>query len=176
MKKAIIITGPEGCGNRLIAAAFQAAGCYGEGATDAKFNIQLPTTESPVVIIRSFPHGNEWPDLVDIHDKLTEREYSVVFVIPTRDFSCYAASWAKDRPSEADKWQSNYQRAYIDIMKAMEATKAPFLLAQYEAIMMRQSAYLSRLVTQCGVPHNFFQIKIDGTERNINDANAKYYN
>lgn len=176
MKKAIIITGPEGCGNRLLAAAFEAAGCHGEGSTAAKFNTELPTNETPVALIRSFPHGNEWPDLVDIYNKLTEREYSITFVIPTRDFSCYAASWAKDRPELESEWQSNYQHAYIDIMKAMEATKAPFLLAQYEAIMMRQSAYLSRLVTQCGIPYNFFQLKIDGTERNINDANAKYYN
>jgi len=176
VKKAIIVTGPEGCGNRLIAAAFQAAGCYGEGSTDAKYNTELPTDESPVVLIRSFPHGNEWPDLVDIHTRLTEREYSVTYVIPTRDFSCYAASWVKDRPEESDRWQEVYQRAYIDIMAAMNATKAPFILAQYEAIMMRQSAYLSRLVTQCGLPHNFFTLTVDGTERNINDANAKYYN
>lgn len=175
MKKAIVVTGPEGCGNRLIAAAFQAAGCYGEGSTDAKYNTKLPKGESPVVLIRSFPHGDDWPDLFKLHNDLTSIGYSITFVIPTRDFSCYAASWVKDRPEEAANWQKVYQRAYIDVMHAMDKTRSPFLLAQYEAIMMRPSAYLERLVNQCGLNHKFFSLTIDGTERHINDANAKYY-
>lgn len=175
MKRAIVVTGPEGCGNRLIAAAFNAAGCHGDGATNAEYNTNIPSEESPVVLIRSFPHGDVWPDLISLHNTLTGRDYKVTYVIPTRDFSCYARSWQKDRPEEAEKWQHNYQRAYIDIMRAMDETKAQFLLAQYEAILMRPSAYLSRLVTRCGIPHKFFSLTIDGVEREINDANAKYY-
>ena len=179
-KKAVIIVGPEGCGNRLIASAFQRAGCLGEGSTRAEFNTKLPPADLPgnvkgVVLIRSFPHGDEWVDLVALDKALHDRGYETTYVVTTRDFSCYAGSWIKDRPDEADGWQGNYQRAYLSIFRDLGVICAPFIVASYESVMMRQSAFLSRLVTQCGFPYDFFTLTVDGIARQINDANTKYY-
>lgn len=179
-KKAVVIVGPEGCGNRLLASAFNRAGCHGDGSTKSIYNKSLPPEELPdgktgAVLIRSYPHGNEWPDLIGLDNGLKQRGFETVYIVTTRDFSCYQGSWIKDRPRQAGKWQENYQKAYLSIFHDIAVTCAPFVIAPYEAVMMRQAAFLSRLVSQCGFPYEFFTLTIDGTERNIADANAKYY-
>lgn len=174
-KQAFIVTGPEGCGNRLIASAFAEAGCHGEGSTKARFNWEVPEEESPVIIIRSFPHGEVWPDLTELDQELKEKGYHTVYIITVRDFSCYRGSWIKDRPEQAEEWLQNYQDAYRDIFKSMGEIGASFLISPYEALMANTSTYLTRLVTQCGLPHQFCTFMIDGVRKPIRDGNGKYY-
>src|SRR3546814_19324561 len=62
-KRCFLVVGPESAGNRLAAAVLVRAGCVGHASTVQVWDRTLPEGETPAVVIRSFPHGDDWPDL-----------------------------------------------------------------------------------------------------------------
>src|SRR3546814_10009736 len=84
-KRCFLVVGPESAGNRLAAAVLVRAGCVGHASTDQVWDQTLPEGETPAVVIRSFPHGDDWPDLGALLSTLHARGYVVTVLIRSEE-------------------------------------------------------------------------------------------
>ena len=103
-KRCFLVVGPECAGNRILAAILARAGCAGGGTTTAPLNTGLPTDEDPVVMIRSYPHGGDWPNLRQLGKDLAERDYAITILLTVRDPHAITQS-------QIERGERSYERA-----------------------------------------------------------------
>lgn len=79
------VVGTEGSGTYMMAEAIAEAGAHYIDE-EKKIGIALAKCHEPVVVIRrSLPHRNEWPDLSGIAGQVTHAGYFVIFIAIFRD-------------------------------------------------------------------------------------------
>ena len=176
MKQAYVVAGPESSGNRLLAALLVRAGCIGSGSMAQPF--ELPTYESPSVIVRSFPHGNDWPDLRDVYHALRDRGYMVRVLIPVRDPWCVVQSQHSRQHHPPELALANVRRTYADIFAQLGQLNVWWLLVPYEAMVLHPVQAVRRLLELLGLPTDNLgsPIIVEGVEyETVNDANAVHH-
>lgn len=163
MKRCFVVCGPESAGNRLLAAHLQRAGCHGNASTEQDY---FPGKESPAFVIRSLPHGEEWPDLKALKRKLERRDYRVTFLVTVRDpFSLVRSQLARGHQDCAYKAIETVREAY------RAALIGDYYLVPYEALTQGYDGFLGLL----GLPRGTGGLFIDGEPTKIQDGNKKHY-
>lgn len=132
MKQAYIVAGPESSGNRALARLLIDAGCLGSTEFDHPWmKEELPKDETPAVVIRSFPHGNAWPDIAGLFIVLRGRGYSVRVLVPVRAIMDVIRSQLVRHGHPSELAWANYQESYRRILAQIEAINAWYALVPY---------------------------------------------
>lgn len=166
MKCAYLVVGAESSGNRMLASLLIAAGCEGGTAFDHPLMHDLPIEEDPVVLVRSYPHGNEWPDLASIYRTLRDRGYMVRVLVAVRDPHCTIRSQVTRRHHPPELAWSNYHRAYLDIFRQLGEVNVWYALVPYGALVARPREAAHELLATLDLP---------AAEVPMEDRNASHY-
>lgn len=132
MKRAYLVVGPESSGNRKLAAQLIEAGCVGGTEFDHPFMHELPTEEDPVVVVRSYPHGNQWPDVADLFEILRGRGYCVRALVTVRDPLAVMRSQVARRHHPRELAWSNYQQAYLSLFEQLRRVNLWYALVPFD--------------------------------------------
>lgn len=165
MKRVYIVAGAESSGNRLLTQILVAAGCISLDPSGA-----LPIDEDPCVVLRSYPHGNEWPDLAEIFRILRDRGYLVRVLVTIRDAHCVIESQLARQHHPRTLSAPNIQRAHLAIFQQLAEVNCWFTVVPYESLVLHPAGaaqgLLERIELSAEVFDNFPLIE---------DMNAKYY-
>jgi LPS sulfotransferase NodH len=178
MKRAYLVTGPESAGNRLLAGILAGAGCHGTGSTDSVYTDTLPDgSVSPVVVIRSQPHGDIWPETDDTLDGLMQADYEVTVLVTTRAAVPLERSQvAQGHAPTEELARVAISRAYDDIFAAIIGVELDWLLVPYESLVMDPEVAIPALLERLGLdPAWSGTVEVDRTVAEISDANRKHY-
>lgn len=176
-KRAFLVTGPESSGNRMMAAILSAAGCRGSGSTDSPYNDQLPAGESPVVIIRSFPHGGRWPNLRELIAQLQSCGYEVTVLVTARGpVALERSQVAAGHQVDGDGARQAIAEAYGRIFPALFASGTRWMLVPYEALVLNPDTAVPELLELLGLNPDFGgHVRVDHQLGPITDQNRKHY-
>lgn len=175
-KRCYVVVGPESSGNRLLAALLVRAGCRGVAGMDTPD--ALPIDDDPAVVLRSYPHGYEWPDLRSIVGRLRDRGYLVRVLVTVRDHHCVIHSQQAHRLHTREVAEANVQRAYCDIFRQVADIGVGFVMVPYESLVARPVHGVRSLLEWLGLPVDNLggKIVIDGKAHDtITDGNGRWY-
>lgn len=86
MKRVFLVTGAEASGTTLVTQAICSSGVYGDyGHRQRLDDANFETTPDEIVMRRSFPYGDGWPDLVPLLRRMRGAGYQVVPVLVVRN-------------------------------------------------------------------------------------------
>jgi hypothetical protein len=179
---AFLICGPESSGNRLWARILVAAGCYGDGSTvqrlDVELNKKIGAGNRPenIVWVRSYPHGSEeedrhWPDISYLRYLLNSVGYDRVYVlVPHRDIFCMASSQVNKRhvPNIQIAHQ-NIQTAMVMVATSLAVANMKGIQVSYESLVQHSLEYVNRLLAFVEMP------LLGKLPEEIYDGNEPYY-
>lgn len=177
MKRAFVVCGPESSGNRMTAALLISAGCHGEAGVDAPLNVGLPSGESPVALVRSFPHGEESvPDLIRLSCDLRRKLYATTFIPLTRDtVACAASQVGRGHRKSAAEAREAITGAMGAMWSQLHLLRDVRIVpTTYEALAGSEAAR-GALVKLLGLQTPGDTVTVDGVGRGFEDENAKHY-
>lgn len=148
MKRCFLIVGAESSGNRLLGKLLVNAGCFGDDRMDGPFSQRLPCDEALAVVIRSYPHGDEWPDIVAIYTELRAKGYQVMVLVAIRDWHCTLQSQIHSQHHPKELALANIRRAYGEIFTGLATINCWHTVISYEALVstpQAQTVLLHRL-------------------------------
>lgn len=174
MKRCFVIAGPESSGNRLLAAILIRAGCRGDASTDQRWDSELPTDETPAVIIRSFPHGEEWPDLQAINTELEARGYAITTLITVRHHSATVRSQvSRGHATGLSEAAAQIREAYTRIFAKVSID---YMIVPYAVLIYESDKAIATMLEDLGLPPiTEGDLMIDGEPAFISNQNAKHY-
>lgn len=153
MKLAVVVYGPESCGNRIMTRALIAAGCIGDPDHYQRWEDSWPVDETPIVWFRSMPLGvdHQWPDLNAQMEELEKRGYTVRPLVMVRDWTALARSQVlRQHVATEEAGIANARRAYELIFAAV--TGRPFEVVGYGALQMNPDPVLAGIMRRLGLP------------------------
>lgn len=111
-KKFFLVIGPESSGNHLTSLVLETMGCYWDRHPqkldeylDGKIKIEDITDNPNLVLLRSVPHGREWPNISYINERFSIENYKVHTIFLRREFMATALSNYYHRsPSVEKSW------------------------------------------------------------------------
>lgn len=167
---AIIVCGAESSGNRLVCRTLAANGFVNVTETRRWQDVLTPTSNDPIVWLRSVPHAREWPDLVGMAQLLVERGYRPAALIPTRDWACTAASQVRAGHVDCEVNAHRHLRiAAATTCAKLSAASVPFAFVSYEHLVKRPDYTLRGALRLVGVDTPPLTIHDE-----IRDENTKY--
>ncbi len=92
LKNLFFVFGPESSGNHVTSKVLQTMGCFWEEPqrldkfVSGEVDISDVTTDWNVVLRRSIPHGNDWPDPKIIKQRFIDNGYVMRTIVPVRDW------------------------------------------------------------------------------------------
>lgn len=176
-RRAYLVVGPESAGNRIVAALLARAGCTGEGSTFGRYQSELPDGESPVVLIRSLPHGEVWPSLESLVVGLRERGYSTTVVVVSREPTALARSQVA-RGLAVDE-RSALQVAHLAYADAVASCSGlvEWYLVSVEALALSREAVAAflNLLGLPGVTEGELLWEGRVQDGSVRDENLKHY-
>lgn len=174
MPKFYLVSGPEGSTNRLTGRLLIAGGAMGHAVGKQPWDVpgdvnqvQLPPVAqntTPVVLVRSVPHGTAWPRLGAICENASKLGYTPHLVVPVRHKAAIEAS-QKTRfvhPVEVEK-------QYRWIMTEIVTNNLPFTLAVFESFVVGHLAALNAFLTDLGLQ------PVERLLEAFSDTNRKYF-
>ena len=163
-KIAYFVVGAEGSGTRMMTHALTLSGVHEDYAQwDFGDTPTLNTPHDKIVIHRSLPHGQAWPNLYLIEKTLREAGFSVVPIAMIRDINATVNSQL--RRGYCDTWLHGYTKARnaLQTIFAQLPTVTP---VTYEAFCLNPK-FRTWLFTQ--------HLKLPNSTIDIQYANEKYY-
>lgn len=173
---AYVVVGPESSGNRLLAAILIRAGCYGLASTIQPGDDGLPLHgQSPAVIVRSYPHGNKWPELRNIVPELRRRGYTTRVLIVVRDSYCVEQSQLSNHHRTLEEIRFNVRSAFHLIFGQLADLTTDWRLVSLESLFRPEA--VGRLLDAIGLPPVMEgPLVVEGHEyAGVEDPNAKHY-
>jgi len=185
--RAYIVIGPESTGTRMTTRLLLSKGCLGDAEHRQKWDKEdfKGTNGDPVVWRKSVPHGVEWPNMLNMKQKLMRAGYkNIVVVITSRDWYPQACSMAKmhmrdmkdyNKMSEFEKIQAaleRTQKAYAHIFREIENAALPFILTNYESIVTDMRS-VNALMKQLGLP--LYETE-EYLQHKLTNRNDKWFN
>lgn len=176
-KQAIIVTGPESSGTKLVTEILVKAGCSGSYEHHQLFDDDFPKFDSPLVWRRSIPHGNQIPPLVDIVCKLKEGNYDIQFIVTTREFHAILSSQTKHSdvkfksgPNSRDAMSLELiQLAYKHIFNCISIHNLRYTMVSLESLILQPRQTIYYLL-------DFLNIKVkEQVKIEIYNPNQKWY-
>lgn len=144
LRRAFVVVGPESSGNKHLTATLTAAGCAGQAPTDGPQPFDGPghafvlpeVLPQQLAVMRSFPHGNQWPDLAAMVTTLREKEYTVTVLVMVRDgYAVERSHLGTGGHADSVEQSRGYVReAYRRIFAGLQAVDAEFLLVPYTSL------------------------------------------
>src|SRR5580658_69529 len=107
--RAFLVVGPESSGTRMVTGALIKAGAYGQsGHAQEMDNLDFSGRPDLIVLRRSVPHGNVWPDLAQIVRRMNEAGYAVSSIVTLRDKDfCVQSQLRMARQNRAEQGNSD---------------------------------------------------------------------
>ena len=146
MKRAFLILGAESSGTRYLTSLFVAAGFVGSANHAQPTDLDEPTADC-IVVRRSIPHGEKYPDLQILINRFQSLGYTVIALVIHRDPTATLNSQVKNFvaiDTIDDAWQ-RYQKAYKHIYTALATTNICYLGITYESLILNQQGVLDGL-------------------------------
>lgn len=170
MTNAYLVLGAESSGNRLMTRVLIAAGCAGvAGAQQALDDAIPPADGTPIVWLRSVPHGRVFPDIAAHIHLLDAAGYCVRCVVMHRDFHAQTHSQVAARHVQTlEQAQMHVRLAYQRIYAALSETKCWYVALNYEALVQNPDAVMAWLLPMLDLP-------IPLLSEPIRNENEKWY-
>ena len=179
MTRCYLIVGPESAGNRVLCATLIAGGCKGVASSYTTRNPyleRLPMGESPVAIMRSFPHGGHWPDLGWLCHELRARYDRVTVLVTVRHQVAIERSQVlRGHVDHATLARDNIYQAYRRIMRGLTDnrwTAVDWMFVPYESLADGADALLEALELQ---PMAGGLVKVEGELVELGNRNAQHF-
>lgn len=166
-RRAFLVLGAESTGTRFVAHILRAAGCRGHANPDGRYqqwDTNAPTTQSPIVWHRSFPHGDLFLPIRQIMTQIPH--YDTQAIVCTRDWFAMSASQANFRPLE--DVATNTQHAYSMIFSGLDEFLIPHLIVTYESLIYNYEPFTRRLLAYLNLP-------VPAILPPVHNGNKKYY-
>ncbi len=179
MTRCYLIVGPESAGNRVLCATLIAGGCHGAASGSLALNPyldRLPTGESPVAVLRSFPHGGEWPDLRWVIEQLRPKYDRVTVLVTVRHPVAIERSQVLgDHVDHATRARDNIASAYRRILGALSTAlfrDVDWMLVPYESLADGADALLEFLDLE---PLADGLVEVEGELVELGNRNAQHF-
>lgn len=167
-KHAYLVVGSASSGTRFVTKLLIKAGCIGDAGHQQPFDDELPVDQTPVVIRRSYPHGDDWPDLAAMAQALRVRGYRVTAVVTVRDWWAVSQSYARVGYTTLHAVAlTGIAAAYSRIFGHLAEAGVEYVMACYEALVARPKQAPVKLCELLGL--------LAPAYIEIQDGNAKYY-
>lgn len=170
--KAVLVTGPEASGTKLMAQILLAHGFYGNGGHSQRLDAAGAIARAPIpfMLRRSMPHGGHWPPLLEILAEMDARAGEATGVIVTvREYrALIGAQLRAHHVSTEAEAEAHIRRAWQEIA-AVVASERPVLVLPYEALVLHPKA------VQSAVSRWATNITVLDTYIAIRDEDSKYY-
>lgn len=168
--RAFLVLGPESSGTKLFTKILIGAGCNGDAGNEQRWDNECPVfgRDDPVVWRRSVPHGEKYPDIVEMVEQLRGAGCQVCAYVTMRDWTSILNSRVINAGIISYEIASQrLQWAYPHIFSQLQSTKVPFATVSYEAIMEHGVKYIKRML-------KIFGLDV-GAIPEIIPGNQKYY-
>jgi len=175
-KRAFLVLGPESAGNRLVTRCLISAGCEGDGDHEQRFDEPdgLVGAADLIVIRRSMPHGDAWPHLDGLLDRLKSHGYHDVRVLAMiRTHYCMIRSQViagHHCNVSPDKWFAEAEDEVASAMRRIGQfafeNKLPIRYITFESVIHNFEA-LRRTLAEWG-------IDLPAPPEALRDENMKY--
>lgn len=142
--KAILVTGGESTGTRLMTRILCHMGFYGDDGHEQRLDSVIPQYPA-IVWRRSVPHARQFPPLAEMAGQLSSMGYEVSALVMTRDW--YAASKSQisaGHVASEDEAVINLRKAYHHICEQLNGI--PFQMVSYEALIQRPEKVVWRVL------------------------------
>lgn len=161
-KRAFLVLGPEGSGTKLLTRIFIDAGCAGDYSHKQSIDAAAVPTGNLLVLRRSFPHAEKWPNLKGLVAWLNGYEVRAVVII--RTYRCTFASRARRRENKV-KAEELALAALPRLFQSIEKAHLPFVWVTYEALIQRPEVEVDWLMKWAGLETPAVEYIFDGNER-----------
>jgi hypothetical protein len=155
--KAILVTGGESTGTRLMTKILISMGYYGDSGHEQRLDQVIPQYPA-IVWRRSVPHARQFPPLAQMATTLRGLGYEVSALVMMRDWHCAAKSQVQaGHVANMEEAECNLRKAYAHITEQLR--DVPFTMVSYESLVQRPANVVWQAL---GLPE-------------VNDENGKYY-
>jgi hypothetical protein len=164
--KAFLVVGPESSGTRMVTDSLIKAGVFGQsGHRQEMDSLDFSGRPDLIVLRRSVPHGDLWPDLSRIVRSLSEAGYGVLPVVTYRDKDFCVRSQLRVGHQETESGaRANYYWAYKHIFKHF-ASCGLFPVVCHYSSFVNNAEFRTLFFQQLGLPC---------PELQLFDANLQY--
>jgi hypothetical protein len=164
--KAFLIVGPESSGTRMVTDALIRAGVFGQpGHTQELDNLDFSGRPDLIVLRRSVPHGDLWPDLSRVIRSMTEAGYAVSPIVTYRDKDyCVRSQLRAGHKATESEARTSYYWAYKHIFKHLAACGLFPVVCHYTSFV-NNVEFRTLFFAQLGLPC---------PELELFDANLQY--
>jgi hypothetical protein len=164
--KAFLVVGPRSSGARFITSAIIKAGAFGQADYSQQMdNPDFSGRADPIVLWRTVPHGDDWPELHQIIQGMQAAGYAVMPIITYRDKDyCIQSQLRGANPPDEAKARANYFYAYKHIYRHFAAARLLPVACHY-ASFVSNAEYRTLFFQQLGLMC---------PELELYDANLKY--
>jgi hypothetical protein len=151
--KAFLVVGPESSGTRMVTDALIRAGVFGQsGHCQEMDKLNFSGRPDLIVLRRSVPHGDLWPDLSRIVRGMTEAGYTVLPIVTYRDKDFCVKSQLRVGHQETEAGaRVNYYWAYKHIFKHLAASGLFPVVCHY-ASFVNSPEFRKLFFQQLGLP------------------------
>jgi hypothetical protein len=133
--KAILVTGGESTGTRLMTKILCSMGYYGDSGHEQRLDDVIPQYPA-IVWRRSVPHARQFPPLAQMARTLRGMGYEVSALVMMRDWHCAAKSQVQaGHVANIEEADCNLRKAYAHITEQL--CDAPFTMVSYEGLVQR---------------------------------------
>lgn len=172
MKRAYLVTGAESSGTCYLTRLLIYAGCAGKPGGPQPFDgpgysIVVPEPKPNLVVVqRSLPHGEQWPDLKGNIGDLRRQGYFVTVLVLARDSFCQEKSHLAAGHSKSHRqFTDTLSLAWREVFAAVLGCTVDFIVVPYHSL--GRPEYRKWLAAELGLPGQF--------EEPFADADTKYY-
>lgn len=168
MVKAILVTGPEGSGTRLLTRLVIECGYAGDAGHVQRWDdLNFPPAKHPIVFRRSLPHGGSWPDLDDILGRWMALGYEPLVLATAREPVALARSQvAAGHVSSEDEARRHIYAAYAAVGELF-CSGWNVVLMPYEGLVVGHK-HLGEIFRNLGICERY-------NIENIYNGNEKHY-
>ena len=133
-KVAYFVVGPESSGTRMMVRSLTLSGVHEDlDQWDFGNSPTFSTEYSQIVVHRSVPHGQAWPDLRQIQETLRKNDFKVVSIVMIRDINATIKSQIKR--GYVDSWDDGLKKVRF-ALQTIFAQLPTALPVTYEAFCL----------------------------------------
>ena len=156
-RKLFLVGGSESSGTRWLTSGLIAAGCCGDPGHDQAFDNAIGNhgnpwpTHWPAVARRSYPHGDGWPDLSGIQQRIRDRfDAETIVVAIHRNFSDTIRSKVRNGNCSAPEAEAETRFAFEELARQLGSFGGTVVEVRYERL--RHESERRRLFDALGLP------------------------
>jgi len=113
-----LVLGPESSGNHITTELLITMGCFGDASDKQRLDAfvdgdtDILPAKGPMVLMRSVPHGRQYPDVSQISKRLYSAGYRMKTIIPVREWTAIIVSNYYHREETVEKAAQKLEEAW----------------------------------------------------------------